>query len=247
MTTSRLLPLFPCFFLLFLLVLSASPTLCQPVLIQSVLRIYNTSNPTLQVPSAAVVSSSGLLYIADTANGRVVRMTAQGQVDFVYSNTEPSTNWYVTGIDVDAMGVIYIADPYNARVLQINPANVVTATYNSSNPLLNVPMGVVVDQKNRVYIADSLNQRILRVDPSLDLDATVVYQGRSTLSDVALTSKGEIIAADRTLGRVLKVSSEGQILMVWNTTNPPLIFPSAVCVDSSDNIYVAGQLFHSVA
>jgi tripartite motif-containing protein 71 len=233
----RPLSLIVCLLFLFA---SAPVSLCQPMSLQTVLRIYNTSNPSLAVPSAVAVSSTGLLYIADTAHGTVVRMSvADGSVQFRYAS-QTTNKWYVVGVDVDSSGNVYIADIRGGQVLELDPNNQVTAVYNATNLSLNkLASGVAVDLSDNVYIADTFNYRIVKVDPAANFAVTVLYQSKGLLTGVAITSTGAVIVADQSGKQALKLSSEGQVVMVWNTSSPSLSQLNAVCVDSSDNIYLA--------
>ena len=219
---------------LIVLLLSLSPSsLCQ-----SILQNYATTYPSLQSPSSVAVSSDGL-YIADTSNARVVRMSLNGSVEFVYKS-QTSMLWLVRGIAVDGSGNIYIATTIGSQVLEVDPNNTVVVNYNITNPSLNNPLGVAVDCSGRVYIADTYNFRIVRVDPADNYVFTVIYQSSYALRDVAITSTGDIVVT-LYIGQVLKLSSEGDVLMVWNTTDPSLFQLQGVCVDSSDNIYIADK------
>jgi streptogramin lyase len=216
---------------LLVFLLSLSPSLGQ-----SILQNYATTYPSLQNPSSLAVSSDAL-YIADTSNARVVRMSINGSVEFVYTS-QTSTYWVPRGIAIDGSGNIYIATALGSQVLEVGPTNTVLVYYNVTNPSLINPQGVAVDCSGRVYIADTQNLRIVRVDPAADYAFTVFYQSIYALYDVAVTSTGAVVVA-LYIGQVLKLSSEGEVLMVWNTTDPSLFRIQGVCVDSSDNIYIA--------
>ena len=203
---------------------------------QSILQTYTTPYPSWQNPSSLAVSSD-TLYIADTANARVVRMSLNGSVEFVYTS-QTSTYWVPRGITIDGIGNIYIATTLGSLVLEVDPNNTVLVNYNITNPSLKEPLGVAVDCSGRVYIADTYNLRIVRVDPAANYAFTVFYQTIYALEDVAVTSTGAVVVA-LYIGQVLKLSSEGEVLMVWNTTDPSLFQIQGVCVDSSDNIYIA--------
>ena len=118
--------------------------------------------------------------------------TGDGRVFFTYNSSAPSLGWALSAVALDSLGNLFVADPYTSnQILQIKPLNAVTArfTFSTLGLSLNLPLGVAVDRQHRVYIADSFNDRILRVNPSPSYATTVVYQGRSVIFDIALTSR----------------------------------------------------------
>ena len=225
------------------LVLFVCPFLSPFVLSQqvpsTVLVSYDTPYPTLQDPSSLVVTPAGILFIADRANNRVLRMLLNGTLDYIYRSQTP-TLWYSSGIDVDSVGSLYVATTSNSVVYKVDPNNTVLATYNATitNPALRSPQGVAVDCSGVTYICDSTNTRIVRVDPNSNYSSTVLYSTGGAPRDVALTSTGQLIVALYT-GQILKLSPLGELLMVWNTSNPTMSRVQGVGVDSNDNVLVA--------
>lgn len=141
----------------------------------------------LQYPFGAAVDSSGNLYIADTLNNRVRRVTA-GIIVTVAGNgtkgfsgdggpaTEASLGW-PEDVTVDGAGNLYIADTDNRRIRKVDPSGVITTLagdgtsdfYGDGGPATNAamasPKGVAIDAAGNLYIADSGNHRLRRVDP----------------------------------------------------------------------------------
>lgn len=84
----------------------------------------------LHFPSGVAVDRSGNLYIADTSNGRVRMVQADGRIRTVAGNggdgftgdggpaRSASVNG-VSGVTVDAAGTLYLADQYNNRIRKV--------------------------------------------------------------------------------------------------------------------------------
>jgi DNA-binding beta-propeller fold protein YncE len=66
-------------------------------------------------PQGIAISNQGIIYVADTANNRVVTISNAGVVNAVNAPGLSSPG----GVAVDAAGDLYIADSNNARVLKI--------------------------------------------------------------------------------------------------------------------------------
>ena len=140
-------------------------------------------------PAVAVVDSAGNLYVGDSGNETIRKMTLSG------------TNWTVTTLAglagtwgsadgtgsaarfyghcvlaVDGPGNIYMADTYNYAIRKVTPAGVVTtlageASTGSANGTggtakFNLPQCVAVDSIGNLYVADTQNSTIRRVTPS---------------------------------------------------------------------------------
>lgn len=136
----------------------------------------------LNHPQGIAVDSSGNVYIADTQNARV-RKISGGTITTVAGNGSPgyggdggaasAAQLYVpAGVAVDAAGNLYIADFTNNRVREVSGGTISTVAGNgvagysgdggpSTNSRLNGPTGVAVDSNGNLYIAD-LNNNVIR-------------------------------------------------------------------------------------
>jgi uncharacterized protein (TIGR03437 family) len=141
-------------------------------------------------PSGLLVDSAGNVYIVDTFNDRIRKVTTDGNIATFVGNG--NTGYTGDGgpaiaaslnnpeaIAMDSAGNIYIADGVNNRIRKVTKdGNIATIAGSSSaggyagdggpaiSALLNHPRGVAVDGAGNVYIADTFNQRIRVVVPS---------------------------------------------------------------------------------
>src|SRR5439155_331180 len=128
-------------------------------------------------PYATAVDSAGNVYVADTSNFAVRKITPAGVVTTLagLAGTSGSTNGtgsdarfhYPAGIGVDSVGNVYVADTYNYTIRQITSAGSVStfagtagasgnANGTGSAALFSFPNGVAVGGGN-VYVADTWN------------------------------------------------------------------------------------------
>jgi N-acetylneuraminic acid mutarotase len=186
-------------------------------------------------PFGVAVDASGNLYIADSGNNRIRKVTAStGIITTVAGN---GTGGYTGdsgvatgaelnspyGVAVDASGNIYIVDSGNNRIRKVTASTGVittmagngTAGYSGDSGAgtsaeLNSPFGVAVDASGNLYIADTYNLVIRKVTASTGIITTVAGNGTAG-------SSGDGGAA----------------------TSAELSYPTAVEVDSPGNVYIA--------
>jgi sugar lactone lactonase YvrE len=176
----------------------------------------------LYYPGAVAVDSSDNVYIADTYNLRIRKVTAStGIITTIAGNGNggysgdggPATNatiYYPNGVAVDNAGNVYIADTDNVVIRKVNTAGVIStvAGNNTSgfsgdggpatSAQLSYPESVAVDGSGNIYIADTSNYRVRKVT-SAGTISTIVGNGTPGFSGVygiASDSAGRLFIAD---------------------------------------------------
>lgn len=142
----------------------------------------------LSYPAGIAFDRSGNLYIADTANHRVRRVTPDGRIgtvagtgDFGFSGDGgPATQARLAnpeGVTVDDSGNLLISDTGNHRIRQVSPDGVITTLAGTNGEgfsgdggpavaaQLSSPRYTVIGGDGSVYVADTLNHRVRKVSP----------------------------------------------------------------------------------
>jgi uncharacterized protein (TIGR03437 family) len=140
----------------------------------------------LNGPFGLALDSAGNLYIADTSNNCIRKVSANGSIGIVAGTTDlgflgdggsARNAWlnHPEGVAVDAAGSLYIADTFNNRIRQVTTdGNIATVAGSGSeiyagdnNPAtaagMGLPPDVAVDRLGNLYIADFGASRIRQV------------------------------------------------------------------------------------
>jgi sugar lactone lactonase YvrE len=138
-----------------------------------------------------VADSTFNIYVADTANYTIRRITPDGTVSTLAglagvpgkANGTGSAARFgsidyggPTGVATDKAGNIYVADQGNSTIRKVTPSGAVTTLAGSagiygnvdgtgSAALFNQPGGVAVDSTGNVYVADTYNYTIRKITP----------------------------------------------------------------------------------
>jgi uncharacterized protein (TIGR03437 family) len=184
--------------------------------------------------------ADGYLYIADSGNNRIRRVTLPAGIITTVAGGPGATQLsYPHGIVFDAAGNLYIADTYSGRLLRRAPNGQVQSVLTG----LSYPGGVALDPAGNIIVADSGHNIILQVPPT---GAPTIVAGSeaslSSPSDVAVDGTGAIYIADTGNNRVRKLVRQGTGGLI-STEVGGLSGPRGVWVDADGALYIADTGF----
>jgi sugar lactone lactonase YvrE len=188
-------------------------------------------------PYGLAMDSAGNVYVADTNNYIIRKITSAGVVSTLagFAGSIGSTDGagsaarfaFPTGIAVDSAGNLFVADYYNYSIRKITPGGLVTtfaglsgsfgsADGTGSAARFNTPWGIAIDSTDTLYVADSGNFTIRKI-----------------------TSAGVVTTLAGLAGSSGSVDGTGSNARFYN--------PNGVAIDSVNNIiYVVDTGNHTI-
>ena len=220
-------------------------------------------------PSGIAADAQGNLYVADTGNHAIRKVTPQGQVSTVAGNGRPGFadgsaaqaqfNGPM-GVAVGADGRLYVADTWNDRIRVIETDGRVSTLAGGERPgwvdgpgaqaRFDTPTDVTLDAQGNVWVADLQNNALRTITPAGEVntrmggaDGERVLWGPMTL---ALTHDGVVYVGERLSGRVLQVSPTGHVVAVAGNDAERFARPAGVAVAADGSLVVSDADAHRV-
>ncbi|HLM58987.1 MAG TPA: SMP-30/gluconolactonase/LRE family protein [Pyrinomonadaceae bacterium] len=196
-------------------------------------------------PSGLALDPDGNLYVADTGNNRIRKVTKEGVVTTLAGEGPPgfldgpaaqARFDSPVGVAVDAEGNVYVADTYNDRIRRITKDGRVSTLAGRGGPghadgpgteaLFDTPCAVAVSSSGEVYVADTGNNRLRKItkdgqvftlpappapgaSPQEQSAAPPAPLELSKPVGLALTHDGFLYVTELDRGRVTQVAPDG--------------------------------------
>jgi uncharacterized protein (TIGR03437 family) len=193
------------------------------------------------------VDASGNLYIADSQNAKVRKVSSGGTISTVAGNGTPgyggdgssATGAQLntpTGVAVDGAGNLFIADFSNNRVRKVSPSGTITTVAGignsgysgdggpATNAQLNTPTGVALDSRGNLYIADAGNS-VIRMVTAGGTITTIGGNGTAGYSG----DGGPATRAQLANPRAIAVDAVGNVFIAdGSTVIRQIIYPTGI-------------------
>ena len=185
-------------------------------------------------PSGLALAPDGTLYVADTGNNAIRRMTPDGMVSTLAGGLSagyrdgPSNDARFNGpvgVAVDGAGRVIVADTYNDRIRAVQPDGTVTTLAGSAgvgyldgalaDARFDTPCGVAVDRAGNIFVADSGNGVVRMLSPAGDVSSVGPIPGDGLFRPIgiAVGPAGEVYVTDDR-GRVVEITPGAGVRVV---------------------------------
>lgn len=257
------------------------------------------NNARFNQPNAIAVDVGGNLFVTDTANNTIRKITAAGVVSTLAGragdagsadgNGQQARFDQPGGIAVDPAGNLYLADTQNHTIRKVTPAGEVTTLAGSAgqagqadgiagNARFNQPWGLTRDPAGNLYVTDTGNNTVRKITPGgvvMTMAGTAGNPGsadgngaraqfnlpRGITIDVTANQNLNLYIADTNNNTIRKLSQSGDVITLSGSAGSAgsdngggqrarFNQPNGIVIDSAGNIRVSdtdNQLIRNVS
>jgi serine/threonine protein kinase, bacterial len=239
-------------------------------------------------PAAVAVDSAGNVYVADTFNHMIRKITPASVVTTLAGSarhpgaidefgTDAQFNTPI-GIGVDSAGNVYVSDTINHTIRKITPPGEVTTIAGTpgvkgnldgtnSAALFNRPHGIAVDPAGNLYVGDTENYEIRKITPmgsdwvvttlagtgfaGMD-DGNGIGASFSKATGVTVSTNGTVFVGDTDNHTIRMITPAGDVTTIAGLPgssgsadgtgfDAQFNSPRHVALDKAGNLYVADR------
>ncbi len=201
---------------------------------------------TLYAPQSVITDGAGTIYIADTGNHRVRKISPAGAMTTVAGTGVPAFTGdgvpaasaalnRPTALALDAQGNLFIADALNYRLRRVDgiSGRIDTLAGFGDRGQLDGASGLAVDARGNVYVSDTNHHRVLRIDATRSVSSLAGTGVRGYFGDggaastaqlsapsgLIMDTSGSLFIVDTGNHVVRRVSADGRIATVAGNGN----------------------------
>lgn len=244
-----------------------------------------SSKATFNNSAGIAIDSSGNIFVADTFNNIIRKITPTGVVStFAGSGTGAHADgtgvaasfYYPRGMAFDSSGNLFVADTLNYVIRKITPAGVVTTfagTAGTSGVVngtgtaaqFNYPRDLVIDSSNNIFVADAFGHVIRKITPGAVVTTFAGTSGTYGLVDntgtaakfnapygITIDVSNNLYVSDTYNNSIRKITPAGVVTTIAGSTTSgyadgtgaaaKFAYPIGITIDNSGNLFVVDNL-----
>ncbi|WP_160112161.1 IPT/TIG domain-containing protein [Aquimarina sp. AU58] len=234
-------------------------------------------------PTDIAIDTEGNLYVADTWNHAIRKITPQGVVSTIAGSTPGFADGTGTmaqfnfphGLVTDALGNIFVADSGNEKIRKITPQGVVSTIAGSttgyadgtgSMAQFDFPTGIAIDKNDTLYIVERGNDKVRKITPqgvvsTFAGNTSGFADGNGTAAQfnsptgIIVDTAGVIYVADNGNDKIRKITPQGVVTTLVGSTSgfadgtavsAQFDSPFAITIDTDNHLYVSDSRNHKI-
>ena len=174
-------------------------------------------------PSTMVLDNAGNLFVANSGESSITKITKQGVVsNFASAGDNP------TAMVFDTAGNLYVANSGSDNISKITPAGVSTIFASVDDS----PSSLVFDSAGNLYSSNSLAATISKISPAGVVSNFATLPSNSY--DLSIDSQGNIYSANGNNFSMYKITTQGEVSVFARLT----VAAKRLTTDAAGNFYV---------
>ncbi|HDQ00795.1 MAG TPA: hypothetical protein ENN22_16655 [bacterium] len=244
----------PAKFTLFILIIFSSLILAQPPTLKLATYLYQflegeIDGARLKKVSGIATDLSGFLYLADTGNNRILKITPEGTSVKTIGGFGWEKEQFYTPLDICTGSAldVFVADYENHRIQRYDKdLNYISSLYSDENLEVTFrfgyPRSIGLSIHGDLFIVDGENNRVLKFNASGDPEISFgdYRDGSGRLLEpvqLAIAPKDKIYVSDRRTHKIFAFDYFGNFLFDFGSTL--LKEPLGICFSSEGRLLVA--------
>jgi len=221
-------------------------------------------------PSGLALDGDGNLYVADTGNHAIRKISKRGEVTTLAGDGTPGYRDGAgrqaqfdgpMGVAVSRRGRVFVADTYNDRIRVIEPDGTVGTLAGNGKPgfadgaaaiaQFDTPTALALDAQGVLWVADTRNKSLRRVEADGDVSTLALApsaDGQNPLvrpAALAITHDGLFYVADQAMGMTLQIRRDGNwAVLSGDTQEQRLSRPAGLALGGDGSLYVTDATSH---
>lgn len=184
-------------------------------------------------PAGIAVDASGDVYISDSFNNLIRKISAGDVSTFAGTGEETFSN--PRGVSVDSEGNLFVADNLNNVVRKVTPDGTVTTFAN-----FNHPWGICIDKDDNVYVTEPDDNKISKITPD---GSVTTIAGADKISDptgVSVDYFGNIFFTEEATSKVRMITPDKDVTTIGDEAT--FLNPTGLATNAAGNVlYVSDQ------
>lgn len=222
-------------------------------------------------PTGVAVDASGNVYVADSGDNQIKKVTPDGTVTTLAGNANPGSadgtgtaaSFYnPTGVALDAAGNLYVADFLNNLVRKVAPGGIVTtiagntqigsADGSGTAASFYFPNSLAVDVSGNVFVTDDFNNLIREISPTGQVTTIAGSGSVGSLNGIGITASfndPDGIAVDASGNLYIADANNNLIRKITSAglvTTLAGVAPAVTAVHAARNYYHSGTMLRKI-
>ena len=207
---------------------------------------YNQIEVEFSNPQGIARDASGNVYVADTENNRIVKISSDSVVSELGYLPKP------TALGLDASGNLYVVCMEDHRIYKYDGAAGTSTVFAGSGTAgfdngsgtaasFNLPSGIVLDAEGNAYVADRYNDAIRKITPQGEVSTYASAEdqdiGVNALPyGITIDGHGNLFVAGNS--EVWKIAPDKTTTKAYKGTSK-FVANAAITLDESGNLFVS--------